>query len=104
MYFFSGKSHETGGQSDTHGILIQRATVCQRFRKPMPDSKVFYAQMSPMWAKLTRQGFCISDFEGDMYGTLSEELKEAISTLPITVLFPFIKHCKCHHFLDSKNF
>jgi len=54
-----------------------------------------------MWRAYSKP-FAISDFEGIMYELLSEELKEAISTLPITVYSLY--HIVIPTFFGSKNF
>jgi len=75
------KANETGAER-YEWYFNSEGTVCHVL-ETYADSKAVLAHVANV-GELLGKAFAISDFEGDMYGTLSEELKEAISTLPIT--------------------
>jgi len=75
------KANETGAEL-YEWYLNSEGTICHVL-ETYTDSNAVLAHIANV-GDLLGKIFEISDFQGDMYGDLSEELQAAISTLPIT--------------------
>ncbi|MEN2283093.1 antibiotic biosynthesis monooxygenase [Algoriphagus sp. SE2] len=75
------KANETGAER-YEWYLNEEGTVCHVL-ETYKNSDAVLAHITNV-GELLGKIFQISDFSGDMYGNLSEELQAAIETLPIT--------------------
>lgn len=75
------KANETGAER-YEWYLDPEGKTCHVL-ETYSDSQSTLAHVANV-GDLLEKMFAISDFEGDMYGNLSEELQAAIASLPIT--------------------